>query len=137
MRRDGVSDETYLLGVVVLVAVVGPLRIAARRLRARVVPDWSGAPAWIADVVVGLALLEAGAQLLGTVGQFRRGPLVAAALGTWLAVFAATSPRRGRSQIHELSSRRATAGENQRMRLGAWLAIALGLTVIVSIPWLA
>ncbi|MDP9333780.1 MAG: hypothetical protein M3Q30_10795 [Actinomycetota bacterium] len=40
------SGENYLLGVVVLVAVVGPLWLAAYRLRAHVVPEWSGRWHW-------------------------------------------------------------------------------------------
>ena len=130
------SAETYLLGLVVLVAIVGPIWIAARRVRAHVVPDWSGPLALLADAVVGIALLEAVAQLLGTVGWFRRGPMVAAALGSWLGVSAVTYVRRRGAQSDERSGRPFRA-EGEGLRLRSKLAIALGLSFIVSIPWLA
>jgi hypothetical protein len=130
------SGATYLLGVVVLIAIVWPLWLAARHLRARVVPEWSGPPALLADVVVGLALLQAGAQLLGTVGQFRRGPMVAVALGSWLAVVAVTAVRRGGAQKAD-PSHQEVLGTHQRTRRTPRLAILLALTFVVSIPWLA
>jgi hypothetical protein len=131
-----VSAGTYLLGVGVLVAIAWPLWLAARRLRAHVVPEWSGPPALLADVVIGLALLEACAQLLGTVGQLRRGPVVAAALGSWLAVWTVTSRRRGGGQRADLSDK-GVPGTDSRTRRAARLATLLTLTFVVSLPWLA
>ncbi len=130
------SAETYLLGLVVLVAIVGPIWIAARRVRTRIVPDWSGPLALLADAIVGIALLEAIAQLLGTVGWFRRGPMIAAAMGSLLAVFAVTFVR-GRSAQGDEASSRNVRGVDQATRRRQRLGIALGLTFIVSIPWLA
>jgi hypothetical protein len=131
-----VSGESYLLGLVVIVAIAGPLWLVARRLRAGLIPDWSGPQAWLADAVVGVALLEAIAQLLGTAGQFRRGPMVAAALGSLPAVWALTSARGRGAQVQERSGRRLGA-EDQRLHLRSKLAFALVSTFIVAIPWLA
>jgi hypothetical protein len=131
-----VSGETYLLGLVVIVAIAGPLWLVARRLRAGLIPDWSGPLAWLADAVVGVALLEAIAQLLGTAGQFRRGPMVAAALGSLLAVWALTSAR-GRGAPSDERFDRRSRGQAQRLSLRSTCTIVLVLSFIVSIPWLA
>ncbi|HEY5172844.1 MAG TPA: hypothetical protein VIK54_14035 [Acidimicrobiia bacterium] len=138
------SGESYLLGLVVLVAIAGPLWLVARRMRAVLVPAWSGPQAWLADAVVGVALFEAIAQLLGTVGQFRRGPMVAAALGSLLVTGAAVSVRRRgvRNSVRDgvrdgVRSGRNFPVEDQGLRARSKLAIVLGATLVVAIPWLA
>jgi hypothetical protein len=131
-----VSGESYVLGLVVLLAIAGPLWLVARRLRTGLLPGWSGPQAWLVDAVVGVALLEAIAQLLGTLGQFRRGPMVAAASGSLLAALAVASVRRRGAQDRARSSR-GVVTEDQRLGPRSKLAIVLALTFIVSIPWLA
>ena len=130
------SGESYVLGLVVLVAIAGPLWLVARRLRTGLLPDWSGPQAWLVDAVVGVALLEAIAQVLGTLGQFRRGPMVAAALGSLLAALAVAAVRRRGAQDRARSSR-GLVTEDQGLGPRSKLAIVLVLTFIVSIPWLA
>ena len=130
------SGESYVLGLVVLLAIAGPLWLVARRLRTGLLPDWSGPQAWLVDAVVGVALLEAIAQLLGTLGQFRRGPMVAAALGSLLAALAVASVRRRGAQDRARSSR-GVVTQDQRLGPRSKLAIVLVLTFIVAIPWLA
>ena len=74
----GVGD--YLVGVVLLALVAGPLGFGAWRVRARVLPAWSGAPARVAEAVLALAALVLVAEALGTVGLLERAPLVIACL---------------------------------------------------------
>ncbi|MDQ6745999.1 MAG: hypothetical protein M3Z27_08330, partial [Actinomycetota bacterium] len=81
---SGLSAGRYTLGVVALAIVAGSLGYAALALRRRWLPSWAGAPARLAETVIGLALLTALLQLLGAVGLFRLGPIVAgAALIAW------------------------------------------------------
>ena len=48
---------------------------AAVAVRRRVLGDWTGAPARLAEVVIGLALIIAILELLGAVGLFALGPV--------------------------------------------------------------
>ncbi len=131
------SAGSYVLGLVVLVAIAGPLGLVARRLRMRLVPDWSGSQAWLVDAVLGIALLEAIAQVLGTIGQFRRGPLVAAALVSLAARMG--GDRRATTRCARITNGRAGL-RSRRIRgcaLRSKLAIVLGVTFVVAIPWIA
>jgi hypothetical protein len=81
-----VSVGRYVLGVAALVCVVGSLGAGAIALRTSLVPRWRGAPARLADAVLGLGLLIVTTQLLGTVGLFRLVPIVVASLVIGLGV---------------------------------------------------
>jgi hypothetical protein len=74
----GLGD--YLLGVLLLALIAGPLAFGAWRVRARVLPGWTGAPARVAEAVLALAALVLVAEALGTVGLLKRAPLVVACL---------------------------------------------------------
>jgi hypothetical protein len=75
----------YLLGALVVVAIVGPIAWAAWRVRASALPGWSGAPARLAEAVLGLAGLIVLAQLLGTFGGFAAVPMVVGAFAVAVA----------------------------------------------------
>ncbi|MGB7589157.1 MAG: hypothetical protein WBM00_10660 [Solirubrobacterales bacterium] len=82
------SAARYLLGVAE-VGLLGAFALAAAvRLRARLLPQLSGAPACLAAAVLGLALLIWSAQLLGTFGLFEPLPYLvmvgAVGFGTWV-----------------------------------------------------
>jgi hypothetical protein len=83
-----VSAGSYLLGVVQLALVVVPICFAAWRLRQRLLPSWTGAPARLVESVAAVALLIWISEILGTFGLFYAGTLIAASLllslGTWL-----------------------------------------------------
>ena len=101
------SVETYLLGVGTLVAIVVAVGLTARRLRTHFLPDLPVAPGLLAQSVIGVALLVTLAQIVGTFGQFRRAPLVLAALIACLAAWLLTSaPRGGEHAAHEPSAQR-------------------------------
>ncbi|MGH2962960.1 MAG: hypothetical protein ACRDL3_12320, partial [Solirubrobacterales bacterium] len=58
----------YLAGVIELAAIVAALAFGAVRVRARLLPGWSGAPARLAETVVALALAVWAMEALGAVG---------------------------------------------------------------------
>jgi hypothetical protein len=95
-----VSFGEYLGGVLGLVAVTVPMALAAVRLRRRLLPGWEGAPARLAEAVLGVALLTVLLQLLGAFGILVPAVLIVATLGVglglyfgpWLRVEAADSP---------------------------------------------
>ena len=76
----------YLLGVVQLGLVVVPVGFSSYRLRQRLLPTWSGAPARLVETIAGVALLIWLSELLGLFGLFYAGTLIAAALLTSLAI---------------------------------------------------
>ena len=82
-----VSAGSYLVGAVQLALVVGPLAFAAYRLRWKLLPAWSGAPARLVESITFVGLLIWISEILGTFGLFYAGALVAASvllgLGTW------------------------------------------------------
>jgi hypothetical protein len=68
----------YLLGAAELAVLVLAAGAGARRVRSHLLAGWSGAPALLCDVVIGLAIVLLVAELLGTVGAFRELPFVGA-----------------------------------------------------------
>ena len=74
-----VSVGTYLVGALSLVAVGASIGFTAYRLRRKLMPAWTGAPARLVESVVALALLIWLGELLGTFGL----------LYAWMLVFAA------------------------------------------------
>ena len=72
------SVARYALGAATLIVVVGGIAVAAVAIRRRTLPDWTRAPARLAEAVIGLALLIAILEVLGTVGLFELAPIVIA-----------------------------------------------------------
>jgi hypothetical protein len=104
----------YLLGVVQMALVVGPLAFSAYRLRQRLLPAWEGAPARLVEAIVAVALVIWLSELLGSVGLFYAGALVVAALlvaGTLLLWPAGPVSDRGLSLSGESSRSSPPAGE--------------------------
>ena len=62
----GLFDYTAM--VLALGVVATTLGVGAVRLRARLVPGWSGAPARLAEAVLGFSALVVALQLLGIAG---------------------------------------------------------------------
>jgi hypothetical protein len=86
-----VSAGSYILSVVLLVALVLSLGFSAVRLRQKLMPDWEGAPAHLVEAIVGVALLIWISELLGVFSLLYAGTLVAAAV--LLAAAVAVGPR--------------------------------------------
>jgi hypothetical protein len=70
----------YLLGTLYLTTILAAFGAAAVGARRWLTPSWVGAPARLAEVVLGTSMLVVSAQLLGTVGAFTRLGLILAAL---------------------------------------------------------
>jgi hypothetical protein len=80
-----VAIGRYLLGAAALAVICASLGVAAVAIRRRLLADWTGAPARLAESVIGLALLIVILEVLGTVGLFAFAPIVVACLGVGLA----------------------------------------------------
>ena len=70
----------YLAGAAELALVVGALAFGAYRVRGLLLPGWSGAPARLAEIVLGVAGLIWVSEALGTFGGFTEGAVLAAAI---------------------------------------------------------
>jgi hypothetical protein len=84
------SDRTltagaYLAGAAELSLAVGALAFGAYRLRGLLLPGWSGAPARLAEVVLGVAGLIWVSEALGTFGGFTEAAVLAATIVVGLA----------------------------------------------------
>src|SRR3954447_12870409 len=99
-RRLSVTFGDYLFGVIGLAAVAVPMALAALRLRGRLLPGWRGAPARLAEAVLGVALFTILLQLLGAFGILVPAVLIAASLavglGIWFGVDGEFLPDTGR-----------------------------------------
>ena len=60
----------YLIGTLVLAVMLGAVALAAWRVRATILPGWRGAPARLAEAVLGIAALIWLAEVLGTFGAY-------------------------------------------------------------------
>ncbi|HEY5816262.1 MAG TPA: hypothetical protein VIS95_07970, partial [Solirubrobacterales bacterium] len=80
----------YLLGVVEILWLAGFVTLGAAAIRLRLLPGFSGPPAYLATSVIALALLLWSAELLGSFGLFEPVPylvgIALVGLGIWLGV---------------------------------------------------
>jgi hypothetical protein len=91
------SAGAYLAGAVEIGVVLAALAFGARRVRVALLPGWSGAPALLAEVVLGVSGLICVSEALGTFGGFKRGAVVAGMVVVGLAAgLIATRVRDGR-----------------------------------------
>ncbi len=82
----GLGLGAYLAGAAELAAIALALSFGAVRVRARLLPGWSGAPGRLAEAVAGLALLVWSMEALGAVGALEEAPLVALCVVVGVAV---------------------------------------------------
>ncbi len=75
----------YLGGALELALVVAALAFGAHRVRALLLPGWSGAPARLAEAVLAVAGLIWVCEALGSFGGFDEGPVLGATVATGLA----------------------------------------------------
>lgn len=105
------TGAQYVLGVALTVGTIASVTVAAVALQRRIVPSWRGGDAVLADVVLAVVLLLLITEILGTFGQFRRWPVVAACVAVGAAVTLACRQRGPRVRAADAPpSDRAAAG---------------------------
>ena len=75
-----VSAGSYILSAAALAAVTLSLGLSAVRLRQRLLPAWTGAPARLVEAIVAIALLIWLSEVLGALSLFHAWTLVASSL---------------------------------------------------------
>ena len=86
---------------------LGALALAAVALRRRSLRDWTGAPARLAEAVIGLAVLIGILEVLGAVGLFELGPIVIAARARAARAGGLAAPTSAGRRHHHEDPRRA------------------------------
>ena len=114
----------YLLGVLVLALIVAPLAYAAWRVRGALLGGWSGAPARVAEAVLGLSALVLLAEALGTFAAFEAWTMI---LGS-MAIAAAAHAFAARRSPLESGPLPAPAAS----RVAAWLAAGAVAAVVAA-----
>ena len=121
----------YALGVAALLCVLGSLGTGAVALRTSLFPDWRGAPARLAEMVIAFALLIGMIEVLGTVGLFRLVPVMVASLAIGLGL-------RARFRVEPVGERVAEA--KPRYATDLPYAIMFGVSLlagaVVLVEWL-
>ncbi len=121
---------SYLLGAVQLALVVGPLAFSAHRLRQKLLPAWTGAPARLVESIAFVALLIWISEILGTFGLFYAGTLIAASLlvaGTVALWPAGPVSDSGLSLPGESSESSPPAGES------SWSLLVMALVIAATV----
>jgi hypothetical protein len=78
--RPTLTATGYLLGAGRLLAICGGAFAGARVWRRRVAPEWSPDLATLADLVGALSVVIVLSELLGSIGEFRRAPMITGAV---------------------------------------------------------
>ena len=121
------------LGWLRLALVVVPLVFGSIGLQHRLAPEWTGAPAALVRVVIGLSIGLAVLELVGTIGQFRPAVIVGseALVGSIVALATGAIPfRRRPTHAKRLSTARSDRFSGPAARL------AIGVSAFVFIAWI-
>jgi len=128
-----VSAGSYLVGVLLVAIVVASLALAAVLIRRMILPAQSGAPARLAEAVIGIATLVVAAEALGAVGSLRRGALAGLCAAVALATVMAWR-RRARGAGPETST--PVADDSAPPSPGRWpLAVGVVVVALALVPW--
>jgi hypothetical protein len=124
----------YILGVVGLLVIAVSMAIAGRTVRRAALPDWTGAPALMADGILAIGILIAISELLGLVGILDGVLLVAACAivgggGVRMEPLLVRAGRTGRAE-------RPKAGLRPSQPVSAVeIGIAVALALLVAAQW--
>ncbi len=78
--------SSYVAGLTGLAVLIGALALGAWRVRGRLLPGWSGAPARLAEMVITLGALVLLLELLGLIGLYRPGFVLVGGLAAGLGM---------------------------------------------------
>lgn len=118
----------YITGVFLATACLAPIGYAAHAARERLLPGWAGSPRWVAEAVLGVALLVVTLELIGIAGALTRLGAVIGCLVSSSLVLAWASRRRGapKTPIPQASAHGRVD-----------LTVAVVALAAVAAPWLA
>src|SRR5581483_4213323 len=118
----------YLLGVAALLCVLGSAGVGAAAVRRYLLPDWRGAYARLAEIVIGCALVVGIIEVLGTVGLFRLVPIVVASIAVGWALRFGLRPRSSTRVVHPRAARPGVT-------TAVLILISVAGLVVVLVQW--
>jgi hypothetical protein len=130
----------YFAGALCTVVVLTTIAWGAWQLRRALLPEWSGPPARVAEAALLVAVLIGVAQLLGSFGVFRRGPMFGAYIAAGLVmglIGRRLWSHRGITESAAVGQARVTADRRSADRV-AWssrpetVAAALAVAVVAA-----
>ncbi len=123
----------YILGVVGLIAIALSIAIAGRVVRRAVLPDWTGAPALLADGILAVGILVVISELLGLFGILDGVLLVAACVivGGGGVRMEPLLVRAARARLARSDSAQRLPGPVSPIEIG----IAAALALLVAAQW--
>jgi hypothetical protein len=123
----------YILGVVGLLAVAVSMAIAGRVVRRAALPDWSGAPALLADGILAIGILVVISELLGLAGILDGVLLVAgcAIVGGGAIRMEPLLVRTAKARLERSGSAPRPPGPVSGIEIG----IAVALALLVAAQW--
>ncbi|MBV9916733.1 MAG: hypothetical protein JO153_09545 [Solirubrobacterales bacterium] len=129
----------YVLGAVLCAICLGAVLLGSRALRERLLPGWEGAPAWVADTIIGAGLLVVVLQLIGIVGLFDLPAAVVACVGGGAILWAAGGRTRSdRAEAPTQMFRGAAGILRAPARVGRGETIVAAIAIgAVAAPWLS
>jgi len=132
----------YLLGVLEILALVGFSGIGAVAIRRRLLPDFSGAPALLATLVLAAALLIWVAEALGSLGAFEAVPYLGVValigVGTWTILPRVAGDEGGRGQLGPQRPPHPPTGPAGRsIDIPALVAVAVAIAAVAVIHFAA
>jgi hypothetical protein len=115
--------------------IVAALALTAHRVRRLLLPGWSGPPAWLAELVLGLTALTLVSEALGTFGAFGEVEMIVATLAVAAVAVFACRRLEGRRALSAAPSPPAPASSS----IAIVLAVAVGAAVVAGwmVPTLA
>ena len=123
----------YLLAAAETAGVIAAVAFFSHRLRGRVLPSWHGAPARLAEAIIGIAFCVLLGQLLGTANLLREGAyLVGCALGA-LAAFLWLKPAPAADSIEGSPVLAREPDPPAVPALGIW--VTLGVVGLLFTHW--
>lgn len=120
------SFLAYLAALALTALFVLPLAFGVRSVRRRVLPKWSGPPAWLVDIVAWLSAVVVLSEILGSLGLFRAWALVlgSALCGVSLAAltsrFSARTTEPPKAEASGPRAARWTSFAGALLVLGQW-----------------
>jgi hypothetical protein len=118
----------YITGVLLATACLAPIGYAAHAARERLLPGWAGSPRWVAEAVLGVALLVVTLELIGIAGALTRLWAVLGCLVSSSLVLAWASHRR-------VGPKTPVPQASAHGRVD--LTVAVVALAAVAAPWLA
>jgi hypothetical protein len=124
------------VGVAIVLAIACSLTVAARAIRRKLMPEWRGSAAYLAETVIGFALLIWLSQLLGTLGWFGTIPLLVGCIGVGAAGWLLSSNERPERVPTDSDTGHAASADGSAPEHPVVVGLALLAVAAIGLAWI-